>query len=59
MILPVKSSFILEIVEFEIIRKMTYISKLYSFSLKKETDLGTENRNRHDIPNQAKLIPAQ
>ena len=51
MILPVKSSYILKIVEFEIIRKMTYISKLYSFSLKIETDLGTENMNRHDIPN--------
>jgi hypothetical protein len=52
--LPVKSSFILEIVEFEIIRKVTYISKLYSISLKKETALGTENMNAHDIPNQAK-----
>ena len=59
MILHVKSSFILEIVEFEIIRKMTYISKLYNFSLKLETDLGTENMNHHDITNQAKQIPAQ
>ena len=59
MIFPVKSSYILEIVEFEIIRKMTYISKLYSFSLKIETALGTENMNHHDIPNQAKQIPAQ
>jgi len=58
-ILPVKSSFILEIVEFEIIRKMTYISKLYSFSLKKATALGTENMNQDDIPNQVKQIPAQ
>ena len=59
MVLPVKSSFILEIVEFEFIRKVTYISKLYSISLKKETGLGTQNINQHDIPNQAKLISAQ
>jgi hypothetical protein len=49
-ILPVKSPFILEIVEFEFIRKVTYISKLYSFSLKIETALGTENMNQDDIP---------
>ena len=59
MILSVKSSYILEIVEFEIIRKVTYFSKLYSISLKKETALGTENMNAHDIPNQAKQISAQ
>ena len=59
MVLPVKSSFILEIVEFEFIRKVTYISKLNRISLKKEKALGTENINRSDIPNQVKQISAQ
>ena len=59
MVLPVKSSFILEIVEFEFIRKVTYISKLNRISLKKEKALGTENMNAHDIPNHPKLISAQ